>query len=432
MKPAARIKAATDVLEQILVHHQPAATALSDWGKSHRFAGSGDRSAIGNVVYDALRHKAMSAYHMRSDTPRALVLGALVSARGLGAPAIATLFDGSPHGLAPLSADELTRVGQGPHAGAAEWQQANIPQWLAPALIRVFGDRLVVEGQALAKRAPVDLRVNELKSTREQVLEALAMHGAMASALCPTAVRIPPPDGDGRTPNVEAEAAHGRGWFEVQDEGSQIAAAMTGAKAGDAVLDLCAGAGGKTLALASRMHNQGTIHAYDSDKSRLRPIFERLTRAGVTNVEVMTAGNTAAIEAFKSRFDIVLVDAPCSGSGTWRRKPDAKWRLKPDVLTARIKDQQTVLAHAARAVKPGGRLIYITCSLLAEENSDQISQFLKTNGHFSVRPWRQVWAEAMATAAPRLSADGRDDSLLLSPAMHSTDGFFIAVLSRAK
>ncbi len=431
MKPAARIKAAADVLEQVLVHHQPAATALADWGKAHRFAGSGDRSAIGNVVYDALRNRALSVYHMRGETPRALILGALVSARGLGGPAIAALFDGAQHSLLPLTADELTRVSRGPHAGAADWQQANIPQWLAPHLARVFGANLIAEGQAMAKRAPVDLRVNTLKATRDELQEALALHGAQATRLCPTALRIAAPEGDGRTPNVEAEAAHGRGWFEVQDEGSQIAAALTGAKPGDKVLDLCAGAGGKTLALAARMENKGTISAYDSDKSRLRPIFERLTRAGVTNVDVMTAGDTAALDAQKGRFDIVLVDAPCSGSGTWRRKPDAKWRLKPDVLTARIKDQQSVLARAAISVKPGGRLVYVTCSILADENTDQITHFLNKNAHFSCIPWRKAWADAIDTAAPRASADGRDDTLLLTPATHGTDGFFVAVLRRA-
>lgn len=430
MKPAARIKAATEVLEQILTHHQPAAVALSEWGRAHRFAGSGDRSAIGNYVYDALRHRALSTYHMRAETPRALVLGALVAARGLGGPAIAALFDGSPHGLAALSADEMTRVSNGPHAGAADWQQANVPQWLGPHLAHVFDERLIAEGQSIARRAPVDLRVNTLKATRAEVLEALAQYGAVAGGLSSTAVRIAAPDGDGRTPNVEAEAAHGRGWFEVQDEGSQIAAAMCGVKPGQSVLDLCAGAGGKTLALAALMQNKGTIHAYDSDKSRLRPIFERLTRAGITNVNVMTAGDTAALDALKARFDVVLVDAPCSGSGTWRRKPDAKWRLKPDVLAARIKDQQAVLARAQRAVKPGGRLVYVTCSLLADENSDQISHFIEANRHFSVIPWRQVWGEVMETPCPRYSADGRDDTLLLSPSMHGTDGFFIAVMTR--
>ena len=431
MKPAARLQAAIDVLAQINERHQPAAMALADWGKAHRFAGSGDRSAIGNVVYDALRHRAMSAFHMRSDSPRALVLGALADARHLGLAAIRALFDGSQHGPSQLSGDEITRLTHRLPHDAADWQQANVPQWLAPHLRRVFGDRLVDEGTALAQRAPVDLRVNTLKTSRDEALAALAAHGAVATPLSNTGIRIAAPSGDGRTPNVEAEAAHGRGWFEVQDEGSQIAAALTGVRPGQHVLDLCAGAGGKTLAMAAQMRNEGRIHAYDSDKSRLRPIFERITRAGATNIDVLPAGDTAALDALGARFDVVLVDAPCSGSGTWRRKPDAKWRLKPDVLSARLKDQQTVLTRASRHVKPGGRLVYVTCSLLADENTDQVTSFLRANAHFALLPWRQAWAAALDSSAPKVSADGRDDSLLLSPASHGTDGFFIAVLTRA-
>jgi 16S rRNA (cytosine967-C5)-methyltransferase len=216
----------------------------------------------------------------------------------------------------------------------------------------------------------------------------------------------------------------------VQDEGSQIAAALTGATPGQTVLDLCAGAGGKTLALAAAMNNTGKIFAYDSDKSRLRPIFERITRAGITNVEVMTAGDTDALDKLGARFDVVLVDAPCSGAGTWRRKPDAKWRLKPDVLAARMKDQAAVLARAGRHVKPGGRLVYVTCSLLADENVDQIAAFQAKNRHFKQRAWREVWAAHLATQPPARSADGRDDTLLLSSATHGTDGFFVGVLDR--
>ena len=383
------------------------------------------------MVYDALRHRALSAFHLRSDTPRALVLGALAGTRQLDLAAIQALFDGSQHGPPPLTADETTRLTHLLPHDASDWQQANVPQWLAPHLRRVFGDRLVEEGEALAQRAPVDMRVNTLRTSRDEVLAALAAHDAVASALSPIGIRIAAPSGDGRTPNVEAEAAHGRGWFEVQDEGSQLAAALSGAHAGHQVLDLCAGAGGKTLAMAAQMRNEGRIHAYDSDKSRLRPIFERITRAGATNIDVLTAGDTAALDALGGRFDVVLVDAPCSGSGTWRRRPDAKWRLKRDVLSARLKDQQTVLARAAKHVKPGGRLVYITCSLLAEENIDQITGFLKTNTHFSLLPWRQAWAAALVSPAPQASADGRDDSLLLTPASHRTDGFFIAVLPRA-
>lgn len=431
MKPAARVKAATEVLEQVLSRHQPAATALADWGKAHRFAGSGDRAAIGNVVYDALRHRALSAYRMRSDSPRALVLGALVAARGLSSDEIAALLDGSPHALSPLTSDERTRLDKDPLAGAADWQAANVPEWLAGKLARVFGDRLVAECAAMARRAPVDLRTNTLRATSAQVMEALAAHHPVVGTLAATAIRIAAPVGDGRTPNVEAEGSHGRGWFEVQDEGSQIAAALAGAKPGQTVLDLCAGAGGKTLALAAAMRNEGTIHAYDADKTRLRPIFERITRSGATNVSVMTAGDTAALSSLDGQCDLVLVDAPCSGSGTWRRKPDAKWRLKPDVLAARIKDQRSVLERAEVATRPGGRLVYVTCSLLAEENTDQIAEFLASHRAFSLVPWRQAWSDSLATALPSRSADGRDDTLLLSPATHGTDGFFVAVLQRA-
>jgi 16S rRNA (cytosine967-C5)-methyltransferase len=430
MKPQARIQAAIDVLESIVERHQPAGLALADWGKGHRFAGSGDRAAIGNVVYDALRHRALSAYHMRGETPRALVLGALHAARGLDVAAIEALCDGNQHAPAVLTGDERTRLTSGIHPGAADWQRANVPQWLTPHLSQVFGEQLVSEGHAMTARAPVDLRVNTLKADRAQVLEALAQFGATPTPLSPLGVRLAAPTGDGRTPNVEAEAAHGKGWFEVQDEGSQIAAALTGVKAGQNVLDLCAGAGGKTLALAAAMGNSGKIHAYDSDKSRLRPIFERITRAGITNAEIMTAGDTDALDKLGARFDVVLVDAPCSGAGTWRRKPDAKWRLKPDVLAARIKDQAAVLARAARHVKPGGRLVYVTCSLLADENVDQIAAFRGKNKHFTLRPWRQVWAQQLTSPPPPRSADGRDDTLLLSAATHGTDGFFVAVLER--
>ena len=367
----------------------------------------------------------------RGDTPRALVLGALHAARGLDIAAIEALCDGAQHAPTALTGDERARLTSGIHPGAADWQRANIPQWLAPYLEQVFGERLVGEGHAMTARAPVDLRVNTLKANRAEVLEALAAFGATPTAMSPLCIRIAPPSGDGRTPNVEAETAHGKGWFEVQDEGSQIAAALTGVKPGETVLDLCAGAGGKTLALAAAMNNTGKIFAYDSDKSRLRPIFERLTRAGATNVDVMTAGDTDALDRLGARFECVLVDAPCSGAGTWRRKPDAKWRLKPDVLAARIKDQSAVLARAARHVKPGGRLVYVTCSLLADENVAQIAAFLAKNRHFSVRPWRQIWAETLATPPPARSADGRDDTLLLSPATHGTDGFFVAILNRA-
>jgi 16S rRNA (cytosine967-C5)-methyltransferase len=239
---------------------------------------------------------------------------------------------------------------------------------------------------------------------------------------------VPPPVGAQRTPNLQAEAAFQAGWFEIQDEGSQIAALLSGAGPRKQVLDLCAGAGGKTMALAALMQNTGQLYAYDQDRNQLKPIFERVKRAGVRNLQVLRAGDEVAVDALGPRFDVVLADAPCTGTGTWRRRPDAKWRVRPDALKARTDEQRTVLKRAAALVKPGGRLVYVTCSLLPEENTEQIAQFLGENTAFTALPAAGLWEAAWGDLPP--SADGRSDSLLLTPGRHGTDGFFIAVLSR--
>jgi 16S rRNA (cytosine967-C5)-methyltransferase len=216
------------------------------------------------------------------------------------------------------------------------------------------------------------------------------------------------------------------GWFEVQDAGSQVAALMSGAKPGEKVLDLCAGAGGKTLALAAMMKNDGTLIAHDADRHRLRPIFERLTRAGASMVQVMGAEEEAKLG---SDFDCVLVDAPCSGSGAWRRKPDAKWRISEKHLRDRVRAQAELVDKAAEKVKPGGRLVYITCSLLAEENGDQVAAFLERQRDFKIIPYAEQWRAAVGGEAP-VSADGSRETLLLTPRQHGTDGFFVAVMRR--
>jgi 16S rRNA (cytosine967-C5)-methyltransferase len=431
VQPAARVQAAIEVLGEVLTRHRPAALALADWGKSHRFAGSGDRAAIGNLVYDTLRMKASAAHVMGSETPRALVLGALLVASKMDAAAIARLADGGAHNPAVLTAEETQHLMRDAGADAPLWVNANVPERLLESLQRGLGDRLVEEGCAFAQRAPVDLRANTLKTTRDALLKALGKYNATATPLSPLGVRIKAGEGPAaRTPNVEADIEHGKGWFEVQDEGSQIAALMTGAKRGQRVLDLCAGAGGKTLALAAQMQNTGKVFAYDDDKHRLRPIFERMTRAGVTNVEVIAPGDEAALTALGPHFDTVLIDAPCSGSGTWRRRPDSKWRLSAHQLSQRQADQCAVLDRAAALVAPGGRLVYVTCSLLPEENADQVEAYLRRWPAYSVLPWRSLWPTHVGTPPPARSADGREDSLLLTPAMHGTDGFFIAVLTR--
>ena len=429
MRPAARLQAAIDIVADITTHHRPAATALMDWGRGHRFAGSGDRSAIGTLVYDALRSRGSSAHFMGSSEPRALVLGGLRE-QGIFIADIAALCDGGQHSPAPLTADESRRLEHADTEGTAPWVRGNFPQWLAPSLEKAFGARLVSETRAMARRAPIDIRVNSLKSNRTEVLAALAPFGAAATPFSPIGARVPPPGSAARQPHLESEASHGKGWFEVQDEGSQIAAALAGAKPGMRVLDLCAGAGGKTLALAASMNNAGTLIAYDSDKKQIRPIFDRLTRSGASMVEVLDGGNEAALAALGPTFDIVVVDAPCTGSGTWRRRPDAKWRMKPPHLESRMIEQAKVLATAATLVKPGGRLVYITCSILPEENGGQVAAFLATHPTFAAVPFAQAWRESLP-GDPPASADGGTDGLLLTPLCHGTDGFYVAVLQHS-
>jgi 16S rRNA (cytosine967-C5)-methyltransferase len=429
MRPGARIAAAAEVLDDILNRHRPAATALADWGKAHRFAGSGDRAAIGTLVFDALRRRASIAARMGSDTPRALALGAAPRALGLTPEQVALAADGSEHAPSPLSEAETAGLATELPKDAPAHIAGDIPEWLLPSFERAFGAAAAEEGAALATRAPVDLRVNALKATQEKVLKALERYGAVPTALAPSGVRVPAPEGAGKAPHLEAETAHGKGWFEVQDEGSQLAALLAGAGPRMQVLDLCAGAGGKTLALASGMHNTGQIYAYDADKKQLRPIFERLKRAGARNVQVLDAGDENALKALGPRFDLVLVDAPCTGSGTWRRKPDAKWRVKASNIPERLAEQVAVLDLGAGLTKPGGALAYVTCSVLPEENRDQIAAFLERHPDFSLEPYTAAWS-ARVGGAPPDSADGARDTLQLTPARHATDGFFIALLRR--
>ena len=430
MTPGARASAAIEILADIADRKRPAADALKDWGLAHRFAGSGDRAAIGNLVFDALRRRASSAFAMRDDNPRALVLRTLVSSWGMAPEAVAALADGSRFAPAPLSAEELAGLKRELPADAPAFIRGDYPEWLDPQFQQAFGAQAAEEGAALATRAPVDLRVNTLKATRDKVLHALRRFNAVPTPYSPLGVRIAAGTGPSRSPHVEAEPAHGRGWYEVQDEASQIATLLSGARPKEQVLDLCAGAGGKTLALAAAMENTGQLYAYDSDRMRLRPIFERLKRAGVRNAQVLNPGNAEGLVELEGKMDRVIVDAPCTGSGVWRRRPDAKWRLSPQMLEARLAEQRTVLDQAARLVKPGGRLAYITCSVLPPENRGQVDAFIARFPEFSIVPWPELWEQAAFSAAPPQSADGSAETLLMTPRGFGTDGFYVAVLQR--
>ena len=427
MRSAGRVAAAIEVLTDVFTQHRPASEALKDWGKAHRFAGSTDRHAIGTLVYDTLRRRNTAASRMGDGRPRALVLGTLREVWNLPASEIENLCT-EQFGPGVLSKAELAALNRDMREDLPAYIRGDFPEWLMPSLTSVFGERAAEEGAALSQRAPIDLRVNTLKSNREQLLGALAKHGAVAGPLSPLCVRVKSPDASTRNINVEVEPAHGMGWFEVQDAASQVAALMSGATAGERVADICAGAGGKTLALAAMMQNKGSISAYDADKHRLRPIFDRMTRAGVTNIDVIPADEANKLDQ-SGGFDCVVIDAPCSGSGSWRRKPDAKWRLAEVQLQQRIRDQREVLERAATLVKKGGRIVYITCSVLPEENTTQVERFLGIHREFEIIPYAVQWAAAIGTPPPK-SADGRTDTLLVTPAQHGTDGFFIAVLKK--
>jgi 16S rRNA (cytosine967-C5)-methyltransferase len=431
MTPGGRAAAAIEVLADIEARKRPAAEALKDWGTAHRFAGSSDRAAIGNLVFDALRTRASAAYAMGGDSPRALVLRTLAASWHMSPEAVSAIIDGTRHAPPPLTEAERAGLECELPEDVPPHIRGDYPEWLQAEFERAFGDGAAEEGAGLARRAPVDLRANSLKATRDKVLKALDRFEARPTPLSPLGVRIAQEAGPAKSPHVEAEAGHGKGWFEVQDEGSQLVTLLAGARPRSQVIDLCAGAGGKTLALAALMENTGQLYAYDADRMRLRPIFERLKRAGARNVQVLTAGDREALAKLDGRMDLVLIDAPCSGSGVWRRRPDAKWRLSPQMLEARQAEQLQVLDDGAPLVKPGGRLAYVTCSVLPSENRDQVDAFLARQPGFKLVSWAELWEAALPGVPPIPSADGSSETLQMTPRRHGTDGFFVAVLERA-
>lgn len=432
MTPAARISAAIEVMADIDARRRPAADALKDWGLSHRFAGSKDRAAIASLVYDSLRRKASAAWIMGEGTPRAVVIGMLKLQRGLAPEAISALCSGERFAPEPLSAEERERLETATLDGAPPHVAADFPEWIAPSLKRAFGQAgqdLTPEMQAFTSRAPLDLRVNTLKvSSREEAHDALPHLGAVETPLSPLGLRITPSE-DGRGPAVQSEPEFIKGWVEIQDEGSQLAALLSGVKPGEQVVDLCAGGGGKTLALAAMMDNHGQIYATDGDVRRLAPIHDRLARAGVRNVQVRTPrGGADAVSDLDGRIDCVLVDAPCTGVGTWRRNPDAKWRLRPGSLDVRRKEQAVVLDRAAALAKPGGRIVYITCSVLPEENDDAVAAFLERHPDFKAVASTEVIERAGLALHGKVRATAH--GIQMTPFVTGTDGFYVAMLVR--
>ncbi len=427
MRLGGRLQAAIEVLEDVERQNRAAADALKDWGAAHRFAGAGDRAVIGNLVYDVLRRKLSLGWRIGADDAHALVYASVLGDPDMGAEWLDANLAGDKFAPAPLSAQRLHDWQTRDLSDAPDYVRADIAAHWVPEFSALFGDNWVEQAAALATRPPVDLRVNTLKANRDKVLnalEGLKNAGAQAAPFLDDAVRIPPLKALGRHPNVQSEQAFLDGWYEVQDLGSQLAAKLVGAQPGQQVMDYCAGAGGKTLALAAAMQNKGQIHAYDAERSRLNPIHDRLNRAGVRNTQVHNRPEN--LEPYKGQMDIVLTDAPCTGSGTWRRRPDAKWRLTEAQLERRVADQAQVLEAAKHYVKPGGRLVYVTCSLFASENNRQIARFLRENTDYTALPMQASW-DALAVQA-QAQAHYPDFGAVFSPLSTDTDGFYIAIL----
>jgi 16S rRNA (cytosine967-C5)-methyltransferase len=434
MTPGARLQAAIELLDRILESEAPADAIVSAYLRERRYIGAGDRREVIERTYAVLRRCAALGWWIdRNGTEvevsgRTLMIVALALLEHRSADRIAGSFDGGRYRPKPLSKPErlLAQALEGEkidHPDQPRSVRFEYPEWLEPKLVEAFGMRLEEEMAALMVEAPLDLRVNLLKATRPQARAALMETGLepVETPLSPWGLRLPNRVALGQNHAFQA------GLVEVQDEGSQLIALLTDAQPGMRVCDFCAGAGGKTLALAAAMANKGHITACDVLPGRLDRSAVRLSRAGVHNVERVELDDERDpwVKKHKARFDRVLVDAPCTGIGTWRRNPDAKWRLRPERLAELVQLQARILDSAARLVKPGGLLVYATCSLLPEENEAQIQSFLSSHAEFAQTPVAELWSAQLSVPVPSCGA-----SLTLTPASHGTDGFFLAVLTR--
>lgn len=411
MIPAARIQATIEVLDHVLNSQQAADRALRQYFRTRRYAGSRDRAAVAELLFAVLRDLAYGVW----------VGGAELSARQAVAIHLqrsgedpAESFTGAGHAPAPLDEAERSLLAGLPDAAAAlpPWVVVNCPPWLYARFAEHFGDATAAELEALNVRASVDLRVNLLKTNRERVLAVLAEDGigAERGEISPTAVRLT------ERADLTQHRLYLQGHVEIQDEGSQAVADLCRPLPGEQVVDFCAGAGGKTLALAAGMDGKGQVYALDTDARRLARLKPRLDRARAHNIQIhaLAGENDPWLGSLMGRADCVLVDAPCTGTGAWRRQPEARWQLREARLDDLTALQDRILDSAARLVKPGGRLIYATCSLLPEENELRIDGFLSRNPNF----------------VQTKEGDGKPSSQLrLTPHRHGTDGFYAAVLT---
>ncbi len=430
MRISGRLSAAIEILEDFNARRVPLKTAIADWGRTNRYAGAKDRAWISGLCLDVLRRRQSLTLAMNDGSARSLAFGALRFLWNVGVDDLSEAAVGE-HGPGALSEVELEKLAASPRLIAGDF-----PEWLTPHIERVFGDDAATIMGGFAERADVDLRLNTLKAEPEKILSALKSVKGKALPILTTAARIAAPDPSEKAPAVTVIPAFNKGWVEVQDVGSQIAAAAAGDIKSAQMLDYCAGGGGKTLALASMMENTGQLYAYDRDPRRLKPLYHRAKRAGVRNLQIRSPAGDERLDDLKGKMDAVFVDAPCTGAGTWRRHPDTKWRLTPQQLERRMSEQDAVLREAAGFVKPGGRLIWVTCSFLREENEDRLAAFLADASGF-VHSAALESIEASGLLAPDrrtalASCVTSDGAIRLTPDKLRADGFFIAVLQLAK
>jgi 16S rRNA (cytosine967-C5)-methyltransferase len=433
MTPGARIAAAIEILEKVERSGSPAEDVVSSYIRSRRYIGSKDRRAITGRVFEILRRQSRLDWLSGTAEPRTRVIADLRLSEGASDQEFTSLFNGEGYAAQPLSDTEISLLEKlkDQSFDAADYPapiKAELPDWIAEKLSTQWGDDFQAEAQALNQPASLDLRVNTLKGDCARALQVLQKDQieADATALSPLGLRV-----KGRV-NLQASTAFKGGFIEIQDEGSQLIAALVASKADMNTIDLCAGGGGKTLALGAAMKDGGPLIACDTDEDRLKKLKPRLRRGGVSNVtrHHLTGDDDPFYNEHAITAERVLADVPCTGSGAWRRAPAQKWRLTDERLEELIALQKKIMTQAAGLVIPGGRLVYATCSVLPDENEDQITWFLENHPDFKVIAMPEIWQAVLGTPCPD-NAISNGTYLSLTPARHDTDGFFAAVLEKA-
>ena len=422
MHPGALLDLGTELLRAVLKFDQPADTVAAAFFRKHRGVGSRERHTLAETLYALLRQRLLFQHLAGQGKPSA---GSVLERRLAMLAWQGTSVD-LRRALGPHEVVWLEEVNRIERTTLPDKLRHNLPDWLAAPLREKLGDEFLPLVDALAKPAPLDLRVNLLKAKREQALAALAEAGLTATPTpySPWGLRL-----EGK-PDLQKAAPFTEGWVEVQDEGSQLLALLTDAKRGEMVVDFCAGAGGKTLALGAAMRNTGRLYAFDISGHRLDALKPRLARSGLSNVHPVQISHERddRVKRLAGKIDRVLVDAPCTGLGTLRRNPDLKWRQSPKTVAESQVRQCAILAAAAKMLKPGGRLVYATCSLLAAENEAVVEAFAAQAGRdFEPLEVADLLDEAGVAEAQSLTEGAW---LRLWPHRHRTDGFFAAVWQR--